>query len=189
MGLSVVWGVVTEIHARSTWPSALGRIISAGQKSSKGMSASSRYSFYWVEYEVEFAVSEDRCKTGLVSTVPDQPSQVLCGGTTRTRSTRSPSTVFGWLNGAHQVNSPVRILYDPEGPTVKIAGESPWLVYRWPDIFLACGWLAVFFTLESFVTRRLRDLELLPSGYDANPPAPPAEPRPWDLIDLNPPRP
>jgi hypothetical protein len=187
MALSVLWDVVTELHARYAWPSAEGRIISAGVKDSYGPGTSRRDTRYWVEYQVEFAVPDGQCKTGGVATVPGQSSQVLCRGTVRTRSTRSSSTAFHWMSFTY-TDLRVRVLYDPNGPGVRIAGDSVWLVYPWPNIFLVLGWLALFFTLENFTARRLRYLETLPPDYDATPPAPPTEPRSWDLIDLNPPK-
>jgi len=38
----------------------------------------------------------------------------------------------------------VQVFHDPNGAGIKIAGESPWLVYRWDKIFLMLGWLVVF---------------------------------------------
>jgi hypothetical protein len=78
----------------------------------------------------------------------------------------------------------VQVLHDPNGPDVKIAGESAWLVYRWDKIFLMCGWLAFFLTLHTIVQRRLEYLETLPEDYDASRSQSSPQPGPDDLIDL-----
>jgi hypothetical protein len=77
-----------------------------------------------------------------------------------------------------------KILHDPNGPDIKIAGESAWLVYRWDKIFLMSGWLAFFGTFYTIVQRRLEYLETLPENYDAFPSRSSGKPRPDDLIDL-----
>jgi hypothetical protein len=108
---------------------------------------------------------------------------MICGGVVRTRSTGSPSTVFAWLLHAHPPNVPIRVLHDPSGPSLKIAGESIWLTYRWDNILSVFVWMAVFLALGAFIRRRLQFLETLPETYDASPPASPSENR-NDLLDL-----
>jgi hypothetical protein len=78
----------------------------------------------------------------------------------------------------------VQILYAPNGPDVKITGESAWLVYRWGKIFLMSGWLAFFLTFHAIVRRRREYLETLPESYDAFPSRSSPQPGPDDLIDL-----
>src|SRR5438876_34658 len=36
-GLSVIWDVYRDLHARHTWPVADGEVVSASQKDSKGL--------------------------------------------------------------------------------------------------------------------------------------------------------
>ena len=186
----VLWNMASELYARSTWPSAGGRIISADEGSGRFGSARSRTTLYWVNYEVEFAVPEGLCRTGYGRPDPQQPSQFLCIGKTRTRETGSTYTAFNWMmHDPLPRRSSVRVLYDPKGsPAVKLADLSPWLVYDWRSIFLMFVWMAFFVTFEVAATRRLRYLETLPPEYDATPPPPPSELKPWDLIDLNPPK-
>jgi len=134
-----------------------------------------------VEYEVRFAVPADQCKTGTI--YGDEHDSMPCWGTVRTRSTSSPYMVYDWLNHGYARNSHVQILHDPNGPDIKIAGESAWLVYRWDKIFLMSGWLAFFLTFHTIVQRRLEYLETLPEDYDAFP-SRSSQPGPDDLIDL-----
>ncbi len=184
-GLSLIWDVYADLHARHTWPVADGEVISASQKDSKGIpgaTSTEKHTRYWVEYEVRFAVPTDQCKTGTV--YADEQDSMPCWGVVRTRSTSSPYAVNDWLIHGYPRNSHVQILHDPNGPDVKIAGESVWLVYRWDKIFLMSGWLAFFGTFYTIVRRRLEYLETLPEDYDAFPSRPLAQPRPDDLIDL-----
>src|SRR5467141_3393311 len=169
-GLTLVWDVYADLHARYTWPIADGEIVSASQKDSKGVpgaTSTEKHTRYWVEYEVRFAVPADQCKTGTVSA--DEQESMPCSGIVRTRSTSSPYTVYDWLIHGYPRNSHVRILHDPNGPDVKIAGESAWIVYRWDKIFLMSGWLAFFLTFHTIVQRRLEYLETLHEDYDATP--------------------
>jgi hypothetical protein len=184
-GLSLIWEVYADLHARHTWPVADGEIISASQKDSKGIpgaTSTEKHTRYWVEYEVRFAVPADQCRTGTI--YEDEQDSMPCRGVVRTRSTSSPYTVHDWLTHGFPRNSHVQILHDPNGPDIKIAGESAWLVYRWDKIFLMFGWLAFFGTFYTIVQRRLEYLETLPEDYDAFPSLLSAPPRPDDLIDL-----
>jgi hypothetical protein len=181
-GLSLVWDVYVDIHARYTWPIADGEIVSASQRDSNGVpGATEKHTRYWVEYEVRFAVPADQCKTGSVSAEHDS---MPCWGIVRTRSTSSPYTVYDWLVHGYPRNSHVQVFHDPNGPGVKLAGESTWLVYRWDKIFLMSGWLAFFLTLHTVVQRRLEHLETLPEDYDARPSPSSPQSGPDDLIDL-----
>jgi hypothetical protein len=183
-GLSLIWDVYADLHARHTWPLADGEVVSASQKDSKGVpgaTSTEKHTRYWVEYEVRFAVPADQCKTGTVSADEDS---MPCWGIVRTRSTSSPYTVYDWLIHGYPKNSHVQILHDPNGPDVKIAGESAWLVYRWDKIFLMSGWSAFFLTFHTIVQRRLEYLETLPEDYDAFPSRPSPQPGADDLIDL-----
>ena len=42
----------------------------------------------------------------------------------RTRSTQSSHRAYAWLIHGYQVNERVKVLYNPNGPDIKIAGES-----------------------------------------------------------------
>jgi hypothetical protein len=184
-GLSLSWDVYADLHARHTWPVADGEVISASQKDSKGLpgaTSTEKHTRYWVEYEVRFAVPADQCRTGTID--GDEQDFMPCWGVVRTRSTSSPYTVSDWLTHGYPRNSHIQILHDPNGPGIKIAGESAWLVYRWDKIFLMSGWLVFFLTFHSIVQRRLEYLETLLENYDAFASHPSAQPRPEDLIDL-----
>src|SRR6266571_9067872 len=179
-------GCVRDLHARHTWPVADGEVVSASQKDSivfPGATTTEKHTRYWVEYEVRFAVPADQCKTGTVSV--DEQGSMPCRGIVRTRSTSSPYAVYDLLSHGYQRNSHVQILHDPNGPDVKIAGESAWLVYSWDKIFLILGWLAFFLTLHTIVQRRLEYLETLREDYDAFPSRSSPQPGPDDLTDLN----
>ena len=177
-GLSLIWDVYADLHARHTWPVADGEVLSASQKDSKGIpgaTSTEKHTRYWVEYEVRFAVPADQCRTGTI--YGDEHGSA-------SRSTSSPYTVYDWLNHGYARNSHVQILHDPNGPGIKIAGESAWLVYRWDKIVLMSVWLAFFLTFNNIVQRRLEYLETLPQDYDASPSRSSPQPRPDDLTDL-----
>lgn len=179
--LLVLWDAFTEFHARQSWPVADGFISSLQIKSNKGRPGNTtRGTRYWMEYEVRFAVPVGECLTGTISSDAGEPFP--CWGTLSTRTTRSWSTVSAWAL-RHPLNSAVRILHDPQGPNVKIADESPWLVYSWDSIVTIFAWVAFFSTMLNVIQRRLRFLETLPEDYSA---AGPQSPKPArdDLIDL-----
>ncbi|HEY2460000.1 MAG TPA: DUF3592 domain-containing protein [Candidatus Acidoferrum sp.] len=181
------WEIFADLHARRTWPVADGEVIAAVQKDSNQEplyrgSDPARYTRYWVEYQIRFAVPPDQCNTGTVS-LADPPDPMPCQGIVRTRSTRSPAAVYDWLNHGYSQNSRIRVLHDPAGPRIKIVGESIWLIYRWDKIFILFGFLIFSLAAHTLVHRRMKYLETLPKDYDASPPATNA-PAPDDLIDL-----
>jgi hypothetical protein len=180
--LSVFVSVLSEFHARHSWPVAQGEITAADVQSNKGRPGNAtRYTSYWVEYQVRFAVPVEQCLTGTISA--DQQDPLPCWGIVRTRSTDSSATANDWLS-RRPLSSAVGILHDPNGPDVKITGESSWLVYPWKGIFSMSGWMAFSLTFLNITQRRLRYLETLPEDYDAAPP-PSSQPQtPNDLIDL-----
>jgi hypothetical protein len=165
--LSQAWDIYAELHARQTWPAAPGQIVSATQRDSKGVRGSAeKRTRYWLEYEVRFAVPVDQCRTGAIYGEQDP---MPCAGMVRTRSTDSPYTVYQWLIHGYALKSRVQVLHDPNGPGIKIAGESAWLVYCWDKIFTLTGVLAFFFIAHAVVQRRLEYLETLPENYSAPP--------------------
>lgn len=165
--LSQVWDIYAELHARQTWPVAPGEIVSVTQRDSKGVPGNgSRRTRYWLEYEVRFAVPIDQCRTG---TTYGEQDPMPCAGVVRTRSTESSTTVYQWLIHGQSLHSRVQVLHDPDGPGVKIAGESAWLIYRWDKIFTLTGLLLVFFIAHAVVQRRMEYLETLPENYTARP--------------------
>jgi hypothetical protein len=179
--LSVLWDVFTELHARHSWPVADGFISSREIKSNKGRPGNTtRGTRYWMEYEVRFAVPAAQCLTGTISS--DVLDPFPCWGTVRTGATGSWTTVSGWAP-RHPLNSPAQILHDPQGPNVKIADESPWLVYPWNSIVVIFTWVACFSTMLNVIQRRLRFLETLAEDYTAAAPQSPKSARD-DLIDL-----
>jgi len=161
------WDIYAELHVRRTWPVANGQIVSVTQRDSKGFPGyANKRTRYWVEYEVRFAVPASQCKTGAIHGETDS---MTCSGIVRTRSTDSPSAAYQWLNQGYRLNSHVQVLHDPNGPGVKIAGESAWLVYRWDKICTLGGLLAFFLIAHAVVQRRLEYLETLPEKYTAPP--------------------
>jgi hypothetical protein len=178
--VSVTGSVRWEFHARHSWPVAQGMATAVEVKSNKGRPGNiSRRTNYWVEYEVRFAVPAEQCLTGMISADDALP----CWGTGRTRATDSPTTANEWLS-QYRLNSAVGILHDPRGPTVKMAGESSWLVYPWKGILVMAGWMAFFLMSLAMTQRRLQYLETLPEDYDESPPPSSQPPGPNDLIDL-----
>jgi hypothetical protein len=167
--LSHAWDIYAELHARQTWPVAQGEIVSATQRDSKdipGSRVTDKHTRYWLEYEVRFAVPVDQCRTGAIYGEQDP---MPCAGTVRTRSSDSPYTVYQWLIHGHALHSRVQVLHDPNGPGIRIAGESAWLIYRWDKILTLTGVLAFFFIAHAVVQRRLQYLETLPENCTAAP--------------------
>jgi len=180
--VSVGVRVFSEFHARHSWPVAQGEVVAAEVKTNKGRPGNTtRYTNYWVEYEVRFGVPVEQCLTGTI--YGDGREFLPCRGIVRTRSTDSSATANDWLM-RHPLHSAVGILHDPSGPSVKIVGESSWLVYPWKEIFVMIGWMAFFLTFLNITERRLQYLETLPEDYDASPPLSSQPPRPNDLIDM-----
>lgn len=155
--LNYGWVILSDLRARRTWPAVDGEVISQAQQDSHAEHGRIRkHTRYWVEYEVRFAVPADRCRTGTVSGTIDDP--MPCLATIRTRSTQSPAVVYRWLNRGYRPNAPVTVLYQPDGPGVKIAGEPVWLRYPWDSIGLLSIWLPLFLVLHAIVQHRMRDL-------------------------------
>jgi hypothetical protein len=180
-GLSVGTIVFSEFQARHRWPVAQGVVIAKDLKDNKDSPGNlSRHTSYWIEYEVRFAVPAAQCLTGTISV--DEREPLPCWGIVRTDSRGSPATAYQWLK-RHPLNSAVGILYDPNGPNIKIAGEPFWLVYPVKEILVMSGWMAFFLAFLTITQRRLQFLETLPDDYDASPPAS-KPPRPDDLIDM-----
>lgn len=169
--LQQLWQVSADLLARATWPSADGEIVSANLRDDNavpGKIAERRYTHYWVEYEVRFAAAGDQCKTGLLYNGP--PSSMPCIGHTRTRSTRSSRQAWEWLNTSYPSSAHLKVLYAPDGPRIKIAGESIWLRYGWGQLVLFVLWDAGFFFLYAFLRRRMEyfrshpEAETIPAG-------------------------
>jgi Protein of unknown function (DUF3592) len=149
--------ISADLHARRTWPSVDGEIVSANQSDDDAnpsfkVSLSDRKR-YWVEYEVRFAVPEDKCRTGIIYTGPSET--MPCHGIIRTRSTQSTYRAYDWLIHGYHVNERVKVLYNPNGPEIKIAGESIWLRYNTDRLILNGLWVLAFFGLYAFAQRRL----------------------------------
>ena len=180
--LSAGVSVSSEFHARHSWPVAQGVVTAADVKSNKGRPGNTtRYTSYWVEYEVRFGVPAKQCLTG---TIYDNEADGLpCWGMARTRTTESWATANAWLS-RRPLNSAVRVLHDPNGPNIKIVGEPSWVVYPWKRIFGMAGWMAFFATFLNITQRRLRFLETLTEDYDASPPPSSEVPGRDDLTDL-----
>ena len=180
--ISVGARVISEFHARHSWPVAQGVVTAKDVKSNKDSPGNlSRPTNYWIEYEVRFALPAAQCLTGTIS--GDEREPLPCWGIARTRSTDSSATAYQWLM-RHPLNSAVGILHDPAGPNIKIAGESFWLVYPVKGILGMSGWVAFFLGFLHVTQRRVQFLETLPDDYDASPPPASKPPGPNDLIDM-----
>jgi hypothetical protein len=176
--LSVGMKIFAEFHARHSWLITPGEVLAAHLNKFYGGSGRQHYPNYYVEYEVRFAVPVNECLTGTISS--DALEHFPCWGIVRTRNIASSLTADDWLT-RYPLNSSVRILHDPHGPGVKIAGESPWFAYPWTEISVTFAWMAFFLTFLNITQRRLQYLETLPDDYDESSPQPP---QPNDLIDL-----
>jgi hypothetical protein len=155
-----VWTLAADWHARRTWPSADGEIVSGTQQDDSDLSrkvGSIRgRTRYWVEYHVRFAVPAERCRTGAISEAPSQP--MPCQGVVRTRSTQSTAEVFQWFLHGYQVNQRVQVLWNPEGTgtsDIKIAGEPLSLWYNLDRLALSVLWVLGFGALWLFFRRRV----------------------------------
>jgi hypothetical protein len=166
--LSVGVSVLSEFHARHSWPVVQGVVSAADVKSNKGRPGNTtRDTNYWVEHEIRFGVPASQCRTGTI--YGDERDPLPCWGIARTRSTESWATANAWLS-RHPLNSAVGILHDPDGPNIKIVGESFWVVYPWTGILGMSGWTAFFLTILNMTHRRIQFLETLPEDYDASHP-------------------
>jgi hypothetical protein len=179
--LFLVARVLSEFHARHSWPVAPGRVTAATLKSYRGPSIRDHVDHYFVEYEVSFAVPTEQCLTGTTFVIDREPP--ACVGTVRTRTTNSAALANTWLE-RHSPNSSVDVLHDPNGPGVKIVGEPASLVYPVRDMGIMSGWVIFFLIFLSVTQRRLEYLNSLPDNYDSSPSAAPQPPAGEDLIDL-----
>jgi hypothetical protein len=179
--LSVAVSVLSEFHARHNWPVAQGNVTAVDEKSYTGPSSRDHVDHYFVEYEVRFAVPAEQCLTGTTFVNGGEPPS--CVGIVRTRKTDSQILANTWLE-RHPLNSAVGVLHDPNGPGVKIVGESASLVYPWQEIFGMSGWMIFFLIFLTITQRRLQFLKMLPEEYDASPPSSSQPPGPNDLINL-----
>lgn len=176
-----------DLYARRTWPSADGLIVSANQTDddanpSLKVSLSDRKR-YWVEYEVSFAVPEDQCRTGIIY---EGPSEILlCHGIIRTRSTQSTYQAYSWLIHGYHVNERVKVLYNPNGAEIKIAGESILLRYNVDRLILSVLWVLVFSGLYASAQRRLAYFRSHPEGEKVPTQAPSLGDDKYKLTDLD----
>jgi hypothetical protein len=154
--VNTLWIVATDLHARQSWPQAAGELTSISEENSAGVARATRRTRYWVQYVVHFAVPPGQCQTGVTDGI--DASLSTCVGTVRTRTTQSASTAGMWMRESFPQRS-VHVLYDPQGPAIKIAGESVWLRYQWDSIGLLGFWLLAFGGGFFVVVRRLRVLE------------------------------
>ena len=178
--LMVIVRVFSEFHARHSWPVAPGHLMAATVKSYQGPSTSDHVDHYYVEYEVRFAVPVEQCLTGTTFVSDREPP--ACVGTVRTRSTNSQALANTWLE-RYYPNSRVDVLHDPNGPGVKIAGQSASLVYPIREMVIMSAWVGFFLIFLIITQRRLEYLNTLPEDYDS--PAPSRQPAgDDDLIDL-----
>lgn len=152
----MLWIVGADLHARQSWPQTRGEITSISEESSAGVDRASRRTRYWVQYVVRFVVPPGECRTGV--TDGSEGGLTKCVGTVQTRSTPSTFTAGTWMRTSFRQTS-VQVLYNPDGPDIKIAGESPWLRYQWDSIAAMAVWLVAFGAGLSLARRRLRTFE------------------------------
>jgi hypothetical protein len=88
--ISIVVSVLSEFHARHTWPVAQVRVSAVDQKSYTGPSIRDHVTHYFAEYEVRFAVPAEQCLTG--TTLVNDGEPLSCVGIVRTRKTNSHLT-------------------------------------------------------------------------------------------------
>src|SRR3954469_9991585 len=118
--LVLVARVVSEVHARHSWPVAQGFVTDVHVKTYTGPSIKDHVDHYFVEYEVRFAVPAEQCLTGTTFVMDREPP--LCVGIARTRTTNSQALANSWFE-RHRFNAAVGVLHDPNGPGVKIVDE------------------------------------------------------------------
>lgn len=185
LGLLVrTWEISADLQARRTWPSAQGEIVAAEQRDDTNLSfrrSIRGHTRYWLEYEVEFAVPENQCRTGAIYIEPN--GTISCHGIIRTRSTQSTREVYGWLIHGYARNQPVKILYNPSGPEVKIAGESIWLRFNFEWLIGNVLWVIVFFPLYVFARGRLEYFKSHPEAERV--PSPPDSADKYKLTSLD----
>ncbi len=183
-GAQLLSAIYAEMYARHRWPVAEARVIDVQDKSDYERhvvpGSSSMRTVYWIEFQVEFAVPVEQCKTGASWGVP---SQFPCIGSIHTLPRRL------WAEAQdsarrHPLNSSTQVRYDPVGSHIKFADESIWDAYRWQNFVAFLVILTLGLVLLRSVQQRLRYLETLPEDYDASPPPSPDEHDPNEIIDL-----
>jgi len=107
--LVLVARVVSEVHARHSWPVAQGFVTDVHVKSYTGPSIRDHVDHYFVEYEVRFAVPAEQCLTGTTFVMDREPP--LCVGIARTRTTNSQALANSWFE-RHRFNAAVGVLHD-----------------------------------------------------------------------------
>jgi len=154
------WTAAVDTHARRTWPSVEGEIVSSTQRDDSDLARRSGSirggTRYWVEYKIRFALPADRCRTGI--TFEDPAHLMPCEGIVRTRPTRSTAEVFDWFLHGYHLNQRVTVLWNPDGSTsadIKIAGEPLWLRYDLARLVLLIVWVLAFGALWAFSHSRL----------------------------------
>jgi hypothetical protein len=136
---------------------------------------------YWVEYEVDFRPSNG-CRTG-ASFSPDASVPFPCVVWLHTIPSRSLAPVREWA-ARHRQGSAVEVLYEPNGPGVKLAGESLLDVVPWTKAFASVVILVFGIVAFAAAQRRLGELAYLPDGKDLPASASSSESKPDDFIDL-----
>lgn len=169
--------LISDLHARNTWPTADGEILSATQQDDQDLSRRSGsiagHTRYWVEYEVGIAIPAQQCRTGII--YQGSAATWPCHGIVKTRSTQSTSQLFQWFLHGYHVHQPVKVLWNPVGTSsteIKIVGESIWLRYNTDRLVLSLLWVLAFGALYAFSSNRLEyfkthpEEEILPQEAD-----------------------
>jgi hypothetical protein len=187
LGLAPLNALLSEVWARAHWSRASGQLAAFVQKwadenRSPGgnPSISTIRTVYWVEYEVDFRPSNG-CRTG-ASFSPDASVPFPCTAWLHTIPSRSPAPAREWAS-RHRPGSAAQVLYEQNGPGVKLAGESLFDVVPWNKALASMVILAFGVVAFAAAQRRLRELAYLPKGEDLPAPASPSDSKPDDLID------
>ena len=91
--------------------------------------------------------------TGIIYSGPSET--MPCHGIVRTRRTQSTRQAFHWIYAGYGVNAPIRVLHNPRGPQVRIAGSSIWTFYAWPETVGILIWVIGFWIFHAFLQCRL----------------------------------
>jgi hypothetical protein len=178
-----VQAILYELHARKQWPAAEGEVFSY-ETMTRELQAHQPgvrdRTVYYIEFQVEFDVPAAQCRTG---TTWRPPHPYPCIGAIDTLPAASWADAQAWTR-RHPLNSPARILYDPNGPTVRFADDPLRSVLHWDKIYALIGMTAFGLLLFAASVRRSQFLDGLPENYSAPVPPAPQESRPDELIDL-----
>ena len=174
-----LWILFSEFHARSAWPRAQaqiasGQVRSAPENHAPGGNPSIRSPrrVYWAEFHIDFQPSNG-CRTD-ISAAPGVATSFPCSAFIQTIPSESQSSAYEWLR-RYPSGSLLQVLYDPNGPGVRLDGASLVDLLPWNNIGMALLFLTIGLFLLAATRRRLAALSYLPNDQDL-PPQPAARP-------------